>query len=295
MIIGTILRYYKTYQGINYIPLTDQDHFCGLVGDNGIGKSSILEALDTFFNSRPWNFNTVTKRSGKSHTKPQIVPVFLLDRNLFEGDVLEKAQLLNDVAISITEESVSPSVRAHVKRFVEHREQLELKNDLSSLLILPIGFDYNGDVSVSFFNCRDLVESLLGEETDVSKTSLELSELNQFSSLLEKIKSTLDYIYIPREIDPELFTKLETEEIQILMGESLTQILSQRVPARQIQDINNSLNSFLDELSEELEVYSYRTPTDRQQNLKRTDVYNLIIQAFFSKRSTNHTLDFFGK
>lgn len=287
MIIGTVLRYYKTYQGINYIPLTDQDHFCGLVGDNGIGKSSILEALDTFFNSRPWNFNTVTKRSGKLHTKPQVVPVFLLDKNLFTGDALEKAQLLNDVATSITEESVSPSVRSHVRRFVEHREQLEMKNDLSNLLILPIGFDYNGDVSVSFFNCRNLVESLLGEEMEAGKTSLESSELNQFSSLLESIKSTLDYIYIPREIDPELFTKLETEEIQILMGESLTQILSQRVPARQIQEINNSLNSFLDELSEELEVYSYRTPTDRQQNLKRTDVYNLIIQAFFNIRKLN--------
>ncbi|WP_417655711.1 hypothetical protein, partial [Pseudoalteromonas atlantica] len=53
MIIGAFLRYYKTYQGINYIPITDEDKFCGLVGDNGIGKSSVLESLDTFFNESP--------------------------------------------------------------------------------------------------------------------------------------------------------------------------------------------------------------------------------------------------
>lgn len=65
MIAGVFLRNYKTYQGINYVPITDEDKFCGLVGDNGIGKSSVLESLDTFFNGKPWNFNTVTKKSGK--------------------------------------------------------------------------------------------------------------------------------------------------------------------------------------------------------------------------------------
>ena len=53
MIIGVFLRYIKTYQGINYIPLTNGDSFCGLVGNNGVGKSSILESLDCFFNNRP--------------------------------------------------------------------------------------------------------------------------------------------------------------------------------------------------------------------------------------------------
>ena len=54
MIVGIFLRYFKTYQGINYISITDEDRFCGLVGENGIGKSSVLEALDCFFNGKPW-------------------------------------------------------------------------------------------------------------------------------------------------------------------------------------------------------------------------------------------------
>lgn len=285
MIIGTFLRYYKNYQGINYIPITDEDKFCGLVGDNGIGKSSVLESFDTFFNARPWNFNTVTKKSGKSSTKPQIVPVFLLNRSYFsDEDLLKKAELLNKIAINISENDVSASLKNHAKAFIEHREKLIQKVDLSDLLIIPIGVDYKGDTSISLFNNRMAVEYLLGGEEETTKTSLSDDELKDFQPLLTKIKEIVDYIYIPREIDPELFTKLETSEIQVLMGETLIQILSERVPQKQITEINSSLNSFIDSLAQELEIYSYRTPTDRQQYLRKNDVYNLIIQSFFSAR-----------
>lgn len=284
MIIGIFLRYYKTYQGINYIPITDEDKFCGLVGNNGIGKSSVLESLDTFFNAKPWNFNTVTKKSGKSSTKPQIVPIFLLERSCFDGDNLEKAELLNAVAMNISENDVSPSLKTHAKAFVEHRDRLTQRVNLTDLLIIPLGFDYKGDASISLFNNRLVVEKLLGSEVDTGKTSLDDEELKCFFPLLNKIKEIVEYIYIPREIDPEVFTKLETDEIQILMGETLIQILSERVPQKQINEINASLNSFIDKLTEELEVYSYRTPTDRQQHLKKNDVYNLIVQSFFSTR-----------
>ena len=39
------------------------------------------------------------------------------------------------------------------------------------------------------------------------------------------VKNVIDFIYIPREIDPETFTKLETTEIQVLMGEDLNEIV----------------------------------------------------------------------
>ena len=48
MIIGVILRNFKTYKNINYIPLSNGESFSGFIGANGIGKSSILEALDCF-------------------------------------------------------------------------------------------------------------------------------------------------------------------------------------------------------------------------------------------------------
>ncbi len=98
MIIGVFLRYIKTYQGINYIPLTNGDSFCGLVGNNGVGKSSILESLDCFFNNRSWNYNITTKKSGLDSTNPYIVPVFLIKKSLLDGEAKIKAESLSSVA-----------------------------------------------------------------------------------------------------------------------------------------------------------------------------------------------------
>lgn len=61
MILAAILRNYKCYKGINIIP------FCGddvqdmniIIGNNGVGKSAILEGLDTFFNEAPWIVNKI--------------------------------------------------------------------------------------------------------------------------------------------------------------------------------------------------------------------------------------------
>lgn len=287
MIVGIFLRYFKTYQGINYIALTDQDQFCGLVGDNGIGKSSILEALDCFFNAKEWNFNTATKKSGKSATKPQIVPIFLLKKDIFiEGsEEYEQAEILSDIAWSISEDDVGPSIKGHIKRFIDHRNSLLRNIDVADYFLLPIGENYKGDISVSIFNSTLLVTKIIDENSaGEGKTSLSDEELNQFKSLLDFIKNLIEYIYIPREIDPESFTKLETNEIQVLMGQSLNQIISEKVTPEQINDINRNLNQFLNTLEQELENYSYRTPTARQQQLKKADVYNLIIQAFFKIR-----------
>lgn len=285
MIVGIFLRNIKTYQGINYIPITDQDRFCGLLGENGIGKSSILEALDCFFNERVWNYNTVTKRSGLQVTKPQIVPVFLVPKShIVEPENILNALILSNVAKTIAEEHVNLGLRSHIKRFSEHRAQIEKLVDMNEYFLLPIGADYQGNTTVSIFNSKLLVDHVIMDNGDEHKTTLTDEELKQFDSLRYELKSSIEYIYIPRDIDPEHFTQLETKEIQVLMGETLNEIISQRVTPHQISEINRSLNEFLDTLADELDIYSYRTPTDRQQQLKKGDVYNLIVQAFFNIR-----------
>lgn len=298
MIVGIFLRNIKTYQGINYIPITDQDRFCGLLGENGIGKSSILEALDCFFNDRVWNYNTVTKRSGFPATKPQIVPVFLIPKLHLQDPVsVSNALILSNVANTIAEENVNPGLRVHIKRFIEHRAQIEKSVDMNDYYLLPVGTDYQGNTTVSIFNSKLLVDHVVESNDDERPTTLTDEELKQFDSLRNELKTSIEYIYIPRDIDPEHFTRLETKEIQVLMGETLNEIISQRVTPGQISEINRSLNDFLDTLAAELDIYSYRTPTDRQQQLKKGDVYNLIVQAFFNirklhkKQGDNHWLE----
>lgn len=287
MIIGVFLRYIKTYRGYNYIPLAGDDRFCGLVGDNGIGKSSVLEALDAVFNGKALNYNIATKRSGFVETEPHVVPVFLVKKSDLSGaGVVALAELLSSVAMRITEADVgsSPVLKTQIKKFISHRSGLMERMDMNEYYLIPIGVDRFNEVSLSLFNCRRLVELQLGVDVDGSVGSLDKSQLREFTPLLDKIKASIDYIYIPKEIDSDSFTKLETQEIQSLMGESLNQIIEGLVSAEVVKDINARLNGFLDTLSDELIEYSYRTRTDRQQNLKKQDVYNLIVQAFFNIR-----------
>lgn len=284
MIIGVFLRYFKTYKGINFIPITDQDQFCGLLGDNGVGKSSVLEALDCFFNNRAWNLNIATKKSGLDSTNPHIVPVFLIKRNDLKGNLYKSAEILNKVALDTIEEEINSANRAHFLQFRELISRLERNYNLDEYFVIPIGLDFHGIPSISIFNCKSVVISIMGEEDGKSISSLSSDQLRDFKPLLDQIKKSIEYIYIPREIDPELFTKLETNEIQVLMGETLHEILEERVTPTQIANINTSLNNFISQLSTELDIYAYRTPTDRQQNLRKNDVYNLIIEAFFNIR-----------
>ena len=256
MIVGIFLRYFKTYQGINYIPITDEDRFCGLVGENGIGKSSVLEALDCFFNGKEWNLHTSTKKSGITVTKPQIVPVFLVKKDVFEeGSAdFQKASILSDLALGISEDAAGPSTKSHLKRFIDHRANIIRNLHVGDYFLLPIGEDYNGNISLSIFNTRVLVTKLFDSTIEDDKNNLNADELNGFRPILDVIKKLIEYIYIPRELDPEIFTKLETNEIQVLMGESLNDILSEKVTTRQINEINKNLNAFLKYL------YSYMTP-----------------------------------
>ena len=119
MIIGTIVRNIKTYSGINYIPLTFGQTFNGLVGNNGIGKSSVLEALDSFFNGRQWNHNIVTKKSGLTITRPHIVPLFMLKIDDISSDNLELAKKLSDYIWQLEESDILSQNRDQFRTFSE--------------------------------------------------------------------------------------------------------------------------------------------------------------------------------
>ncbi|WP_435337770.1 hypothetical protein [Acinetobacter sp. LH3_13] len=98
MIVGIFLRHIKTYKGINFIPLSDGEKFCGLVGNNGIGKSTILEALDKIFLShKEWNINLSHNKSQDDSNIPYIVPIFLIEKDkvTFDAKELEVVQVID--------------------------------------------------------------------------------------------------------------------------------------------------------------------------------------------------------
>lgn len=284
MVVGIFMRHIKTYNGLNYIPLASEDRFCGIVGNNGIGKSSILEALDSVFNDTPINVNIFTKKHGLDQIKPSIIPLFLIRKDLIDTAYHDVADKISRCANELEESDVNPAHRAIAKQFIAHRDSLKARIEIDNFWLLPIGIDYTRCLTLGIFNCRKLVQKFDGDTIDSAKLSITAEQLSQVDPLYRDIILKIDYIYIPKEIDTESFTKLENDEIQMLMGETLTKIIEERVTRAQIYGINQSLNEFLRSLSSELGDYAYRTPTDRQQQLKRHDVYDLIIHSFFSTR-----------
>lgn len=282
MIIGVFLRNLKTYAGINYIPLTNGHSFCGLVGNNGIGKSSVLEALDSLFNEKDWNYNVVVKKSGMSTTNPHIVPVYLLPSDQISDKNLEIFKKISLCTWSIEEGDIIPKNRTHFKLFQEQRSILK-NNHVENMLLVPLGLSHEGVPSLSIFNTKKLV-SVITEDKKVGKTQLQTNDLRSLLPLHEELQGLFEYIYIPKDIDPEVFTQLETREVQSLMGETLNEIVEKCVPPQKIRDINSSLNTFIDSLSSILGEYSFRTTGERQVYLRKNDVYKLIIDAYFKIR-----------
>lgn len=283
MIVGTILRNFKTYSGINYVPITHGENFCGLVGNNGIGKSSVLEALDSFFNGKSWNFNIITKKSGFNTTRPHIIPIFLIKKESISDENKEVAELISSYAWSIEENDIISQNRNQFKTFSSQRDILKRDFDVDSNYLIPLGVTYDNKTSLSFFNTKKLGD-LIVEDFEKSSQQVPDEKLEFLNSLLDELKDRFEYIYIPKDIDPENFTQLETKEIQSLMGETLNEIVEKCVPQKKIQDINQSLNSFIDSVSNILEEYAFRTTGERQVNLRKHDVYKLIVEAYFKIR-----------
>lgn len=287
MIFGIFIRNFKTYQGINYIPIAESANLSGFLGGNGIGKSSILESIDVIFNDSSWNYNVVVKKSGLEKTAPYIVPLFILEESFFDVEILPYAKTLDYIARSISiDDATNASTKAVIEQFIVHREKMLERYNLSEKLLLPIGQSYEKNVSLSIFSGK-IIENALGKNPFSIKydmSEIKSGLLNIFNPLFLSIVNKLEYLYIPKEIDAELFTKLESIGTQVLMGESLHEILDRIVGDTKVTEINKELNNFLEEISTKLVSYSYRTSTDRQKRIQKREVYNLIIQAFFSVR-----------
>ena len=283
MIVGVFIRYIKTYSGINYIPLSNGETFCGLVGNNGIGKSSVLEALDCYYNDQSWNLNVATKKSGTATIPPHIVPVILVELKSINEEQRELAKRLSDTIWNIEDDDVTTRNRPLLNNFKAQLEELKVSYDSEKFALIPLGSSYDGQTNISIFNSKKIGEKLF-ENIKFESGQIPQANIDEFKALRDSTKKLFEYIYIPKDINPDQFTKLETVQIQSLMGETLNQILQKCIPPTKIQEINSSLNKFLDTLSNKLIDYSFRTPTDRQQNLRKGDVYSLVVEAFFNIR-----------
>lgn len=279
MIAGLFITYFKTYSKINFIPLSDEHNLCGILGKNGVGKSSILEALDCFFDrDKEWNLHFNAKKKGTTEREgaanPYILPIFIIDKDEVSKEIINTFSQIDEIFRGIKKENIT-GLSSNVKAtFWELKESLCTKEAYTSKFIIPIGINY----------AKRAVCPILSSVMPPNITD------DVLESILESVRSLYDYVYVPKDIDSEQFMKLETKQVQLLMGESLDDILKSKITEGTIREINKNLDEFIDGLEQELDGYVYKTIQHRQSKVRRADIYKLIIDTYFNVRKLHKKL-----
>ncbi|CZE48026.1 AAA family ATPase [Campylobacter geochelonis] len=297
MIIGILLKNYKIYGGLNYIPISTKHRFSAYIGDNGVGKSSILEALDTYFNGKEWNIH-----SGASLTDantPYISTVHLLDKESLkkitknDESCFKKMQKISDLLWDFDISKLSPN-STEAKILIEELKNIDsVYKDTHMLLISGVGYKHS-IINVYFSSFDSHIAKLFSEELGGFKFNSQNEEENKkfriyFGNYNEYIKNYYSYIYIPVEAGVEEFTKLETQNMQKLMGKDINDEIIKIITTKNLDTINKSLNSFVDDLEQQLSAYTYKNGSNRK-NISMNELTQKVIELFFSIR-TLHKID----
>ena len=121
MIAGVMLRHYKNYENVNFLPISDnlECKYTVYVGNNGVGKSGILESLDVVLNNREWNIT-----SGAKKTEAFICPIFLIKKHNVNNNI-DKYEFISNYYWNV-DESINPSIRSTaVMTFLDFRNRIK--------------------------------------------------------------------------------------------------------------------------------------------------------------------------
>lgn len=292
MIISLFLRHFKIYKGITYIPISEGCGFSSLIGENGVGKSSILEALDFSINRKnntDWPINNEAKSEGglSGANVPFIAPIFLIKKDFLKKskkddlENYEKALNLSDFLWETKIKTKSPSLEA----FYKQREELKQSFSKSEYLLILVGKKYN-EGGVFFGSYHNYIDFVL--ENPLIKPSEE--ELQRyFKGFYDYIISHYSYIYIPVETDVHTYTKLETQDMQKLMDKNIQSEIENAIKPGTLKQINKDLDNFVKEIQDVLEIYEYKGHF--KDSLTMPDLVSKIIEAYFSIKVLNKIND----
>lgn len=291
MIVSIFLRHFKIYKGINYLPISEGVGFSSIIGENGCGKSSILEALDFCFNKKgatDWPINNEAKSDGISGDNfPFIVPVFLIHKNKLRKENKPDLEQYNN-AKSLSDFLWRTTIKAKGKfydDFYKHRDELSNIYNPEEYLLLFVGKKYN-DPGVYFGSFHNQLTFI----NDKPHETYEDTELQKFfKGFYEYINSHYSYIYIPVETDVQTYTKLETQDMQKLMDKNIQREIEKAITSKTINQINKDLDKFVKEIEEVLEIYHYKGHF--KNNLTMPDLVSKIIEAYFSIKVLNKKVE----
>ncbi|WP_196140647.1 AAA family ATPase [Aliikangiella sp. G2MR2-5] len=314
MIIGLFLKHIKAYKGINFIPIGEKYKFVSYIGENGSGKSSILEALDSYFNYKQYPLNKAALNDGitTSGNEPFIAPIFLIEKSRVSKQKKEFEKVSN-IFWSIQKKGLTSGAQNSMKEFFEIRDSLKKHGDYSQethYLILAgennlnatpklsfASFQGEEPFLINFFNLnKNYFEVLPTEEKkpkirEMREDLLKLLDTKDWKSFSINLKELFSYVYLPVEIEVESFTKIETNEMQKIFDKRLKNEIKKALQGVNFDNaggINKNLDKFVSEIESILNnEYCYDTGQKRNNSVTKLDLVNKILEVYFQKRILN--------
>lgn len=293
MIIAAILRNYKCYKGIHcisFVPSVPQKMNV-IIGDNGTGKSSILEALDSFFNDAPWIINTSSNKDDVSVGVVFWVKKTRLKRALSSSEIA-LLENLSDAYWNI-DISANSNFGKYYQSFFYLREKLLYSKEDHYLFIIGKKYLIKEYSNLSF---EQSVKSYLSN-CDIKWATV--------GKLYQSIINTFSYLYIPVETSVSDFLRLETRGMQTLMNRDIKDNISAKLNEKTITQrkgnlkrtkrlslldiINIQLEEFVDEVQNDIQQinkeYNFKPLYKQSVKLTANHVADTIIESYYKKRS----------
>lgn len=289
MLFSLLIRNFKVFRGWHYIPISYGENFSAFIGENGVGKSSILEALNTFFNkpTSDWNYNHSISKSGFDR-EPTICPIFLIKKSKINKNrhLYKYLNIISDITWQLEKEDFQNAHRELGENFISQVDSMRelIKNCDDEYFLFPCGIKKTSKTGIS--HSIGIFEQISYYDDDL-KDQHDIDLENAILEALSYINEEIDYIHIPSEIDYETYTKIEGKTIQSLMGTSVDEIIKEFIDEKVIKDINVGLDSFLSKVEDFLEKYEYKKPAKRQTPFNLTHLTSKIIETYFESKVLN--------
>lgn len=273
MIIGLILKDYKVYRNINIIPISFGEKFSAFLGTNGVGKTSIFDALDKFFNGGDWSINHEAKSKISTENFPFIAPIFLIPKSYeFQNADSKKAEDISSYFWDYSEAPYAP----FVNNFKEIRDKL-IKNGFKKedYYLFCLGQKYqSGEPFFTFFESG--INKIISHKNN---NDIEKINPTEFNSLLKSIKNFYRFIYLPAEADSFQFAKMESNYVQKLLDEDIKRKINESIGKKSVSEINEKLEAFIKEINISLDRYVYKGTF--KNKLTVNDLIDKVFEAYF--------------
>lgn len=287
MIAGILLRHYKNYGNLKFVPICDntQYMYSVYVGNNGVGKSAILEALDVVFNERIWNVTFNMKK-----LEAFICPLFLIEKNKIATSKRGLIEVVSNFFWNV-DESLNPNIKGNkeLQNFLKYKESLKERYEKTHYLIL-VGISYEnlkGAYCATFQGGvqKEIATKLLKNEDELDNSLMEVKRI---------VYDLYSYLYIPVEESPKELLKLQNSTMQQLLNKNILseieKILNKKTSGKSIVTlINDNLDEFIEEVNGIIssidKKYSFTNDVGNKKNLTAKDIREKILEAYFPLRA----------